>query len=785
MATRLLKTIKPSGGDYTSLEACMNANEQDLVTADQYFDVEISGEWTSADTTLVTIHNYTTDATRYINIYTTGDARHSGKWLTTGYRRYDSVNSQMINMVSHYVTIDGLQFQKHLLNYDGVMGNVYGCVIKNNIFYQSVSGGTAVRLRGQSTTRNYIYNNIIYGFSRGVEGAYYTNDNNTIYSNTVINCTTYGISYYSTTIYKNNICQSASGSDFLAYSGGGGTGSNNLSKDTTGNIQATLTFTDAANNDYSLASTDTDAINAGADLGSDYNTDIIGTARPQGSAWDIGAFEYISTATIKTISGIVWAKVKRIAGIAKNKIKKIILDVPTVIAQLQDNGTLTFFKDFTQTDIDAESAAGSDTATYTAARSASAPATYVDADGVVQLLTTENARRRQGGYYDATGFHAFPGEMIESAMTNYCLNSFFSLDANSDGLADSFSSDFGTKTLETCSINGITGGKSQKNAHTFTAEATRYHAALLTRTADDTFDSSSATLPFAISFWARGDFSGITTARASTSNNWLRVLADKNDNSFAANIISRTIENSSDDGLSATEWRRFTFTGTISHADARKVSVRFAYFSDANGSRPTTDENYWIEVYGINITAYPTSFIPTTTAALTRPAEVLKYAITGNRTAATESIFVRFMPNFTFANDGVARTLLDTDTKSRKLAKTTTGTKLTFYPNLTDSADCAPESTMTPLANTAYVAGLIAAGVDVDVNASVYFDGSSEATDADNYTSPAWGDYFYIGSDNAGENQINGVIQSVAIFSDVTDSTEISTINDILKSVFF
>src|SRR3990167_2105406 len=84
-ATQLLKTVKPSGGDYTSLEACMNANEQDLVTADKYFDVEIDGTWSSADTTAVTIENYTTDATHYINIYTTATARHLGAWATNYY----------------------------------------------------------------------------------------------------------------------------------------------------------------------------------------------------------------------------------------------------------------------------------------------------------------------------------------------------------------------------------------------------------------------------------------------------------------------------------------------------------------------------------------------------------------------------------------------------------------------------------------------------------------------------------------------------------------------------
>lgn len=43
--------------------------------------------------------------------------------------------------------------------------------------------------------------------------------------------------------------------------------------------------------DYSLQS-DSTAINSGFDLGSSYNTDILGVSRPQGAAWDIGAYEY-------------------------------------------------------------------------------------------------------------------------------------------------------------------------------------------------------------------------------------------------------------------------------------------------------------------------------------------------------------------------------------------------------------------------------------------------------------------------------------------------------------
>lgn len=45
------------------------------------------------------------------------------------------------------------------------------------------------------------------------------------------------------------------------------------------------------------------AINVGYNLGSNYNTDILAISRPQGSAWDIGAYEYASGSGSTTILG--------------------------------------------------------------------------------------------------------------------------------------------------------------------------------------------------------------------------------------------------------------------------------------------------------------------------------------------------------------------------------------------------------------------------------------------------------------------------------------------------
>jgi hypothetical protein len=46
------------------------------------------------------------------------------------------------------------------------------------------------------------------------------------------------------------------------------------------------------NNNYSLLRTDTVAKNRGVDLSSFFTSDILGVPRPQGTAWDIGAYEY-------------------------------------------------------------------------------------------------------------------------------------------------------------------------------------------------------------------------------------------------------------------------------------------------------------------------------------------------------------------------------------------------------------------------------------------------------------------------------------------------------------
>jgi hypothetical protein len=181
----------------------------------------------------------------------------------------------------------------------------------NNIFkdFGGAVNATSV-ITGVSQADNQanllIYNNIFIDFysvyrtdqalassSAGVVNMY----NNTIYSAGI------GVNQSSGTVtLTNNIFQSvttdATGTFTDTYnltdlasgpSGLSGTGTV---------FESTLTFEDTANDNYDLVSTDTDAIDAGTSLSGTFTDDIIGTTRPQGSNWDIGAFEFIASAGV-------------------------------------------------------------------------------------------------------------------------------------------------------------------------------------------------------------------------------------------------------------------------------------------------------------------------------------------------------------------------------------------------------------------------------------------------------------------------------------------------------
>jgi len=297
---------------YNSLSLWEAGEQRDLVASDEIAVARIEGTWNNPDSTALVIDGWVTDATRYIKIYTTSEARHSGVWNETKYRLDGIIGYDYFLTINQgYTKIDGLQIQKRLS--DGVRGIVYvnapSVEISNSLITKE-AGGTAQDgiIFYSNSDNSKLYNSIIYGTQRGIIGY----DAIYISGVTIANSDTYGINPYSNSgtnwILKNVLVINSGTADFYKDSGSGSmacsycASSDGTADDYSGSnnkINQVFSFVDALNNDFHLASIDTGAINSGEDLSADSNLnfsfDIDGEVRS--GLWDIGADEYAGVDT--------------------------------------------------------------------------------------------------------------------------------------------------------------------------------------------------------------------------------------------------------------------------------------------------------------------------------------------------------------------------------------------------------------------------------------------------------------------------------------------------------
>jgi len=303
MPTTITKTIKPSGGDYTSLSAWEAGMQKNLVTADE---ISVAECYSMQDTASVSVDGWTTDSTRYIYIYTPGSERHDGKYNTSKYRLETSGNN-VLEIPEDYVRVKGLQIVLTGADSSNTRRAVYSqtgttsdrrieeCVIKD------LGSGTATRTGIEALYGTiYLYNNIVYDFKDyGINSYWWSSATWYVYNNTVYGCGL-GInrSGGDTVYLKNNLCNS----NTTDYSGTFTNATTNLSEDATSPNTAlrnkAVTFVDEAGDDFHLASSDTNAKDAGTDLSADSDSpydismDIDGVTRS--GTWDIGADEYVA-----------------------------------------------------------------------------------------------------------------------------------------------------------------------------------------------------------------------------------------------------------------------------------------------------------------------------------------------------------------------------------------------------------------------------------------------------------------------------------------------------------
>jgi len=125
---------------------------------------------------------------------------------------------------------------------------------------------------------------------------------------------------------------------------------------------------------------------------------------------------------------------------------------------------------------------------------------------------------------------------------------------------------------------------------------------------------------------------------------------------------------------------------------------------------------------------------------------------------------------------------MTTETKNRFIRKNNTSANAAVSPNDTDSNDCTTGT--SPFSITAN-ASFVVAGVIQHSSPyiAVYTDGTARGTEtADDFTDNAWGTYFYVGSGSNGTIQLNGIIQSVAIYSTALSAGDVGTVTKALNA---
>lgn len=309
MPKTVIKTVKSSLGDYSSLSAFESGERRDLTSADEIAAAEC---YAFPDTTGVTFAsaNWTTDSTRYVRIYTPLSERHRGRWSTGAYRLDGSRDWFGMLRVQCDARIDGLQVKNtnttnaclgiDAISVCGTLHVINSIVVGND----TASDSKGISMPAASNTQFYCINNVVYGFDDGITMYQNNNGQTVVYYNNTVDCT-------GTDFYAANYGTTPTLSMYNNISQGSGTGyganmdsfdtfvhDSNISLDTSSPDSAyrqkTVTFAGLPDGDYHIAISDTEARGRGVDLSGDsyypFNADVDGHRRY--GLWDIGADQY-------------------------------------------------------------------------------------------------------------------------------------------------------------------------------------------------------------------------------------------------------------------------------------------------------------------------------------------------------------------------------------------------------------------------------------------------------------------------------------------------------------
>ena len=305
MPTIVTKTVKASGGDYTSLATWEAGEQGDLVSLDEIHEAACSN---FVDTTACTISGSTTDATRYMRVYAADN--HNGLYGTSSYRLESSGNGGVLSVQDGFARIQGLLvgITGDDNNHTGIMAAtgdspwIDRCIVKYKAATHTYGSSSHGINGGVDRSTNLFVSNCLviwkYGATKTGNSAIQT-ENHTAGKTYLYNCTVAGDGFnvsfkdgYGDIVAKNCLSYNG-GTDFSGVFDA--SSDYNASSDTTApgthsRVSQTFTFVDAATDDYHLASGDAGAKGFGTDLSADahlaFSDDIDGDTRA--APWDIG-----------------------------------------------------------------------------------------------------------------------------------------------------------------------------------------------------------------------------------------------------------------------------------------------------------------------------------------------------------------------------------------------------------------------------------------------------------------------------------------------------------------
>ncbi len=292
-------TICPSGCDYPSLAAWEDGEDGDLTGQGPSIAI-INGSGFN-ESGVITIDGWTTTEEDYIMITVAEPYRHKGVWNDSLYFIEGvTVEDYCINNYEQFVHFDYLQMKANATLKAVILYSFQAAGAKSNITNNIANGmdGALSSFSLDSDVSMVIYNNVVYGFRREFFGGIYvTGVNSFIYNNIIAN-SYLGVRVNTNALGNatviNNIVRNCTGDDF--YSESAAASDYNIDEDGTAPGLNSMTcdplFVDHENKDFRIVNSSSCAVNNGTTM-SEFSYDIAGLRRPQGSGWDIGAFEVL------------------------------------------------------------------------------------------------------------------------------------------------------------------------------------------------------------------------------------------------------------------------------------------------------------------------------------------------------------------------------------------------------------------------------------------------------------------------------------------------------------